>query len=530
MPALEAIFSANAEPFRRELRAAQALSVQAGRNIQQNLSGGGSHLTGGSGRGGVIGEMFVILRELSRGNYARVPGSLTILIQRMGLLKILLKDNALAEEILADANNKAAEAAGKQALKSILKARASLEAFTAAQGEAAAELEVAVADEAKMAADLNAAAAAGIKARSSQAAAEAAREEAAAARFSIGPIGLAAAALVAFGVSAYFAFNHFKKLRLEHENFNDLLNVGKVKFTEQMDAMKKAAEGAQEYHDWLKKLGDRQESLSEKTEESLKALREESRLRRERASERGADKNKLRKMEIQDLEKERELVIQNASIARKKFVQDKQQTDVAAALVNNPNQIAKSKNAKDLSKTAEEIYNEIEKSLRDPGFFAALRQKFKSGNISDAKIDVEVGGKKYQMSLNQARKSVEVLAASEAQLAANQKALSDLYARKKTMTEKDLKDKDKLEKEQRDIESKISLLQKYPDKGKGKVPTGHLTNLQSVGAFISPGQVALIDVNKRIERNTAIIAQHIQNRSRVDAGRNNKPAYAEVMF
>ena len=89
--------------YARGIRDMELLSAGAGKRMAGALSGttagysvGAGSLSGHGGRGGVIGESVVLLREMGRGNYARVPGSLTILIQRMGMLKLFVKDNALA--------------------------------------------------------------------------------------------------------------------------------------------------------------------------------------------------------------------------------------------------------------------------------------------------------------------------------------------------------------------------------------------------------------------------------------------------
>ena len=68
MPALLAVIGANADPMRRELKAVEAMSATAGNRIRVNLEAGGAM------RSGSIREIAVLMREISRGNWTRVPG------------------------------------------------------------------------------------------------------------------------------------------------------------------------------------------------------------------------------------------------------------------------------------------------------------------------------------------------------------------------------------------------------------------------------------------------------------------------
>lgn len=120
---------------------------------------GAGSMAGHGGRGGVIGESVLLLRELERGNYARVPGSLTILVQRMGMLKYLVKDNAAVALEHAAALEVEAIAARETATAAELKATASTAASVATKTGAETSLSTAVYYEAELiAANANAAA------------------------------------------------------------------------------------------------------------------------------------------------------------------------------------------------------------------------------------------------------------------------------------------------------------------------------------------------------------------------------------
>src|ERR1017187_7699547 len=66
--------------------------------IAQGMSGGGGMgmhggmgLSSGTGTAGIMRESLVILREMGRGNWARIPGSISLLAQYMGVFSKILK-------------------------------------------------------------------------------------------------------------------------------------------------------------------------------------------------------------------------------------------------------------------------------------------------------------------------------------------------------------------------------------------------------------------------------------------------------
>lgn len=199
MPSLNVIISGSTQPFERELNRINKLAQQTTARLNHSFGEGG-HL-----RGGVVYETAVLMRELSRGNFTRLPGSITILAQRMGLLKFLVKDTASASRVLADAWAQQAEKAGAAAIASTQKASSSMAALYADGGETQASLAAAIADEEKAAADTQVMLATQAKAIASQNAAAAAEAEAGAARASVGPLGIVGGVLVAIGAGAYAA-------------------------------------------------------------------------------------------------------------------------------------------------------------------------------------------------------------------------------------------------------------------------------------------------------------------------------------
>src|SRR5579872_7239684 len=82
MPSLKLLISGNADPLQKEFNRVNGMANRFGRETEQ----------AGKVSSGSMRELLVVLREIGRGNWTRVPGSITILMQRMGLdlVKIFL--------------------------------------------------------------------------------------------------------------------------------------------------------------------------------------------------------------------------------------------------------------------------------------------------------------------------------------------------------------------------------------------------------------------------------------------------------
>lgn len=86
MPALNVVVGANLGPYNAALRQSVVEASIAGKGIKAGIG----HATEGiSGLNVITRETLVILREIGRGNWSRIPGSLTIIAQRLGPLKFL---------------------------------------------------------------------------------------------------------------------------------------------------------------------------------------------------------------------------------------------------------------------------------------------------------------------------------------------------------------------------------------------------------------------------------------------------------
>lgn len=334
---LEFHVRANASQYKAEM--AQVKAIAMGMNgVGGGMGGHGGHgglgLSSGGGTSGMMRESLVILREIGRGNWARVPGSITLLIQYMGGLSKILKvtHSDLAQHALA--LEKEAQAMAKAALAEAVKngtSKLQLEATKAKAAAAAAQTvfleKEAVANQAAAAAEVNAAelqVAAGqakvqasnlaviAKQREAAAYAEAAQIEGAATTVSLGPIGWLAAAVVALGVAAYFVLNRMAKIAQLQENLaeatghvNDQAERQTKRMHDQADAARKLAEEIANVH-------RHQKTLAEISDEATESLRRNAQAK---ADVTKADKQ-LKLDEIDLLEKMHKISAQEATRRR----------------------------------------------------------------------------------------------------------------------------------------------------------------------------------------------------------------------
>src|SRR2546421_950898 len=90
MPSLLAILGLNGSGFKTGLDKAKQQARQAGKEIESSLGSSTSNGLKGIGSSGAMREALVLIREIGRGNWTRVPGSFSILLQRAGALKYIL--------------------------------------------------------------------------------------------------------------------------------------------------------------------------------------------------------------------------------------------------------------------------------------------------------------------------------------------------------------------------------------------------------------------------------------------------------
>lgn len=90
MPALTAVFTGDVKDLERKMAMIQAYAKKTGATIKTNIEGATGVGGAGGTNAGALREALVLMREISRGNWTRVPGSASILVSRLGALKYIL--------------------------------------------------------------------------------------------------------------------------------------------------------------------------------------------------------------------------------------------------------------------------------------------------------------------------------------------------------------------------------------------------------------------------------------------------------
>jgi hypothetical protein len=175
---LQAIIGGTSAPLRNELQLLQREAARTGPAISAGIEGGGH----GGVKAGAIRETLVLMREISRGNWTRVPGSFTLLLDRLGLLNKLFGNTAAAANVLTQALGNQAKAAGIAAVEAERMVNSAKDAAKALITKAEASKAAAIADSILKDQTYAAATAVGLEGQGFQVATNAAREKAAASR------------------------------------------------------------------------------------------------------------------------------------------------------------------------------------------------------------------------------------------------------------------------------------------------------------------------------------------------------------
>jgi hypothetical protein len=292
---LEFNVKANTSQYRAEMAQVKAIALGTTRSANSTGGHGGMGLSSGGGTSGMMRESLVIMREIGRGNWARVPGSVTLLIQYMGGLSKILKvtrsslaahadelekearamANAAAKEAWRNGTSKAcvAVAYAKQAAENAATLAIEKQALAnAAVGESSAEAAVleAAAAQAKVSASNLAIIA---KHAEANAYAEGAEIEGAATTTALGPIGWLIAAVVALGVAVYFVVGHFKRLADQHRHMDEAMLGLDDQFERQTKRMDEAADAARKLAEEIANVHKHQKTLAEGSDEVVESLK-----------------------------------------------------------------------------------------------------------------------------------------------------------------------------------------------------------------------------------------------------------------
>jgi hypothetical protein len=301
---LEFVVKANAGQFKAEM--AQVKAIAAGMSKGGGAGGALGGVSAGGGHSGMIRESMVLLREIGRGNWTRVPGSLSLMLQYMGAFSKILKvtHSDLAQHAL-DLEKEAQAMAKAAVAESVRNGTSKL--------QQAAAVAMAAAEKARAAGTADASALTIIaKQREAAAYAEAAAIEGAATTTVLGPIGWLIAAIVALGAAIYFTVNHFHKLAVQQLNLAEAmggLNTQAERQTKQLDDMASAARNLAVE---IANVHKHEKSLSEISDEAVESLKRNAQAKAELAKE---DKQ-IRLDEIELAEKMHRISAQTATRQR----------------------------------------------------------------------------------------------------------------------------------------------------------------------------------------------------------------------
>lgn len=508
MPALSAVISANSEPLRRELAAVQRMAQQTGRSLETM---GGVH----AGSSGSMRETLVLMREVSRGNWTRVPGSLSILLGQMGILKMLVKDTSQASEILAVAWEKQSASASVAAVAATRKAQSSLAAFEAETENTEATLAQAVADEEGAAAAIS-------NAKATQAKAVAAREAAAASAGSmsggVGALGIGVGAAAALAVGIWAGMKQLQRV-------TSILSGPTAKdfrpeyIAQQLQAVNRIIEDQKQINDEVRKSIDLYESAARAAERVADATKSHfEHLRKMASFEKDPARRAQRELEIDQDERAAEL--------RNKYFEKINLETESAAKQRQAEEIRVSSKEHD-----QELLNQRKQAMEEAQKFLAenpsvglgtkawaeasnaamrLQTLGASGSERAADLDkaLEANRKEAQQKIADYNKTVELVAANEElrkkreeliKQAGNSAAAAALIG--KQLPELETRAKQANANEAEEMAGQLA-------NEHGKILHGHVSNLQQVGAY-TPVAVSHLNVAQKTLAHVARIDTHL---------------------
>ena len=301
---LEFAVRANSSQFKAEM--AEVKAIAAGMSKGGGVGGTLGGVSAGGGHSGMIRESMVLMREIGRGNWTRVPGSLSLMLQYMGAFSKILKvtHSDLAQHAL-DLEKEAQAMAKAAVAESVRNGTSKL--------NQAASVAMLAAEKARAAGTADAAALTVIaKQREAAAYAEAAAIEGNASTVALGPIGWLIAVIVALSAAIYFTVNHFHQLAVQQLNLAEAmggLNTQAERQTKQLDDMAAAARNLAVE---IANVHKHEKSLSEISDEAVESLKRNAQAKAELAKE---DKQ-IRLDEIELAEKMHRISAQTATRQR----------------------------------------------------------------------------------------------------------------------------------------------------------------------------------------------------------------------
>ena len=290
--------------FEKQRVAAAALKAEQLASIKATAIGGvgsvlvGHFAEGGGGFSGIIRESLVLIREFGRGNWTRMAGSFTLLAQYTGTLNKLFRSTASGALELFEAENQLAISTAQKALASekaaeamALDAAATIADKEASAAAATVDREAAVAQEAK-----------------AVAAAESAKMQLLSAKFSVTAMGWVVGALVLVGIAAYEVIKHFVLLHKQHEEFIKDTETSRRTIEEEAKAMDENRKAGEDLNKWLEKELANRKQLADVMRDRIDNLHAEAQAQEELMKLKGASATQINQFEIQQLQKEKEIL------------------------------------------------------------------------------------------------------------------------------------------------------------------------------------------------------------------------------
>jgi hypothetical protein len=260
-----------------------------------HAASGGGH---GGGMTGIIRESLVVGREISMGRgLGRIGGSVTLLAQYLGILKLAVKSTA----------TEAVEAADKEEKLGATMAIAAIRARGTAEYTnllAAAEKQDIIVKNALIEKTLQ------LKV----------------AQVTLNPVFFITAAILAVTIGAIFALTRsVKRYMQDVREMHDILDTSKTKFEDEASAIKKAADAAREFQKELAKLNEFHNQAVENSDAAVDAIKRESEANKKLADE----KKQASLLDIEYAEKRGQISSREAAKRRGQI--EKQSVSDAAA-------------------------------------------------------------------------------------------------------------------------------------------------------------------------------------------------------
>lgn len=312
------------------------------------------------------------------------------------------------------------------------------------------------------------------------------------------------AAVAAVGLGIWALVRHFKAIREELKNFTSLTDISTRTIANQINALKESAEVQREHWDWLRKHSNAQDDLAKAVDRAHESLKRKHQLEQEVARGKGDSPRKLAELELKQAKEELAFLKQAEAEAKANHAaaveRAKESAAAAEAFPKTDAGLTRDSAKKQLDeatqvadaireKMAGQMFTEI-----DPEASSQARTRIyrtRPANASD-KIEVEVNGKKYTRSLNEATAAVNELEQKSKQLADAEHGVKNRMTESAAEADKAKERADSLSNSVQKLESEIGLSEEISSQLSGKRRGGekvpNVNERQRHGAYIGTPQ------------------------------------------